>query len=91
VLLRYACSVYGRSRREEPPIDGAIKFILLLIIVAGRLTSPSNAIVHSNQEPSSAPDLPRHHSGNLPPSENRSDALEKFSEYTEPRAINRIV
>jgi hypothetical protein len=51
-------------------IDGAIKFILLLIVAAGHLTSPSNAAVDSNHEPSRTPDLSQHHSTNLPLSEN---------------------
>ena len=40
-------------------IDGAIKFILLLVMV-GRLVSPSDTAAPSNKERYRAADLPQH-------------------------------
>jgi len=59
VLLRYGCSVYGRLAVKNLLIDGAIKFILLLVMV-GRLVSPSDTAAPSNKEHYRAADLPQH-------------------------------
>ena len=40
-------------------IDGAVK-LLLLIVVAGRLVSPSNTAALSNKEPARTPGLSQH-------------------------------
>jgi hypothetical protein len=56
----------GDRAMKNLMMDGVIKLILLLFMAA-RLISSSNAASHSNQEPSCAPDLPQHDSGNLPP------------------------